>query len=311
MGASEPCPVHALAQPGRPGDGRHQGAVARRWRQSVRAEKLFAGSGHTFAEVLEAADSGKPLPRFTIPKRLKAAVAVKRVDVESQNVVAVLPGNDPGLKNEYVVLSAHLDHIGIGKPVNGDAIYWGAMDNASGVAAMLDIAANLKESGTRLRRSVLFLAVTGEEKGLLGIALLRQLSHRREEVDRCRHQYRHVHAVFPDEAARMVFGLDESDLGDDASVVAKSLDVIPVPDPEPNSDIFIRSGPVQLHPSRHPLGHDRHRICQRFARGEDCQTVADGALPRPFGRPEPASGQEGRRRIRCPRRPVAAMRGES
>ena len=115
----------------------------------ARAEKLFAGSGHTFAEVLEAADSGKPLPRFTIPKRLKAAVAVKRVDVESQNVVAVLPGNDPGLKNEYVVLSAHLDHIGIGKPVNGDAIYNGAMDNASGVAAMLDIAANLRESATQ------------------------------------------------------------------------------------------------------------------------------------------------------------------
>ena len=66
------------------------------------------------------------------------------------------------------MFSAHLDHLGIGKPINGDSIYNGAMDNASGVAALLDVAAMLKESGTRLRRSVLFVAVTGEEKGLLG-----------------------------------------------------------------------------------------------------------------------------------------------
>ena len=93
---------------------------------------------------------------------------MKHADVVSQNVVAMLPGTDPKLKDEYVVFTAHLDHLGIGKPINGDAIYNGAMDNASGIAAMLDVAAMLKESGTKLRRSVLFVAVTGEEKGLLG-----------------------------------------------------------------------------------------------------------------------------------------------
>jgi hypothetical protein len=132
------------------------------------ADQWLSGSGHTFREILEAADSGKSLPRFALPSRLKAAASVKRAEVESQNVVAVLPGNDSRLKNEYVVFSAHLDHLGIGKPIKGDSIYNGAMDNASGIAAMLDVAAMLKESGTRLRRSVLFLAVTGEEKGLLG-----------------------------------------------------------------------------------------------------------------------------------------------
>ena len=86
-------------------------------------------------EILEAADAGKPLPRFAIPAKLKATAAVKRADVVSQNVVAVLPGTDPTLKDEYVVFSAHLDHLGIGKPINGDSIYNGAMDNASGVAA--------------------------------------------------------------------------------------------------------------------------------------------------------------------------------
>ena len=129
---------------------------------------MLAGSGHTFQEILDLADAGKPLPHFAIPAKLKATASVKRTDVVSQNVVACLPGNDPRLKDEYVVFSAHLDHLGIGKPINGDAIYNGAMDNASGVAAELDVAAMLKESGTKLRRSVLFVAVTGEEKGLLG-----------------------------------------------------------------------------------------------------------------------------------------------
>ena len=86
------------------------------------ADKVLAGSGHTFAEILELADAGKPLPRFAIPAKLKATASVKRADVVSQNVVAMLPGNDPRLKDEYVVFSAHLDHLGIGKPINGDSI---------------------------------------------------------------------------------------------------------------------------------------------------------------------------------------------
>ena len=204
------------------------------------ADKLFEGSGHTLAEILEAADSGKPLPHFAIPKRLVAKVAVKRLDVESQNVVAVLPGNDPVLKSEYVVFSAHLDHIGIGKPINGDSIYNGAMDNASGVAAMLDVAAILKESGTKLRRSVVFVAVTGEEKGLLGSRYFANFP----TVD--------AKSIVADINTDMflplypfkrltVFGLDESDLGDEAASVATSLGVVPGPDPAPGRNVFIRS----------------------------------------------------------------------
>jgi Zn-dependent M28 family amino/carboxypeptidase len=204
------------------------------------SEKWFAGSGHTFAEIVEAADSAKPLPHFAIPKRLKATVAVKRVDVESQNVAALLPGTDPVLKKEYVVFSAHLDHVGIGKPVNGDSIYNGAMDNASGIAAMLDVAAMLKESGTKLRRSVLFVAVTGEEKGLLGSRYFANLP----TVDRA--------SLVADINTDMfmpffplkrltIFGLDESEVGDDAAAVAKTFGITPVPDPEPRRNVFIRS----------------------------------------------------------------------
>jgi Zn-dependent M28 family amino/carboxypeptidase len=206
----------------------------------AKADKLFAGSGHTFAEILAAADSEKPLPRFAIPKRLKATVAVKRVEIESQNVAAVLPGSDPVLKGEYVVFSAHLDHIGIGKPVDGDSIYNGAMDNASGVAAMLDVAAILKDSGTKLRRSILFVAVTGEEKGLLGSRYFASFP----TVDRG--------SIVADINTDMfmpffplkrltIFGLDESEVGDDAAAVAKLLNITPAPDPEPKRNVFIRS----------------------------------------------------------------------
>src|SRR6202022_1622039 len=97
-----------------------------------------------------------------------ARAPVKTAPVESANVVGKLPGNDPTLKNEYVVLSAHIDHLGIGEPVNGDRIYNGAMDNASGTAVLLDVAASLKKHPENLKRSLLFVFVTGEEKGLLG-----------------------------------------------------------------------------------------------------------------------------------------------
>jgi hypothetical protein len=82
--------------------------------------------------------------------------------------VASFAGSDPVLKNEYVVLSAHLDHLGIGEPINGDRIYNGAMDDASGVAALLDAAQTFHESQAKTRRSLLFVVVCGEEKGLLG-----------------------------------------------------------------------------------------------------------------------------------------------
>ncbi len=204
------------------------------------ADKLLAGSGHTFAEILAAADSGKPLPRFAIPARMKAVAAVKRSDVVSQNVVAVLPGSDAKLKGEYVVFTAHLDHLGIGKPIGGDAIYNGAMDNASGIAAMLDVAAMLKESGTRLRRSVLFVAVTGEEKGLLGSRYFAQsptVDARQIVADINTDMFL---PLFPMKKLT-IYGLDESDLGAIAASAAESLGIKPQGDPEPKRNVFIRS----------------------------------------------------------------------
>ena len=167
----------------------------------ARADKVLAGSGHTFREILDAADAGKPLPHFAIPARLKATVAVERADVESQNVAAVLPGSDPALKGEYVAFTAHLDHLGIGKPIGGDAIYNGAMDNASGVASLLDVAAILKELG---REAPPFGPVRrghGRGEGPARLEVLRQRADGRPEGDRRRHQYRHVPPALPAQVA--------------------------------------------------------------------------------------------------------------
>ncbi len=206
----------------------------------ARADRLLAGSGHAIREILDAADAGKPLPRFALPARLKATVAVRRADVESQNVAAVLPGADPTLKDEYVVFSAHLDHIGVGKPVDGDPIYNGAMDNASGVAAMLDVAAMLRESGAKPRRSILFVAVTGEEKGLLGSKFFANsptVDARKIVADINTDMFLPLYPM----KKLTVYGLDESDLGDDAVFAAKSMGVAAEADPEPKRNLFIRS----------------------------------------------------------------------
>jgi hypothetical protein len=204
------------------------------------ADKLLAGSGHTFGAILEAANAGKPLPHFAIHARLRATAAVKRADVVSQNVVALLSGSDPKLMNEYVVFTAHLDHLGIGKPINGDAIYNGAMDNASGIAALLDVAAILKESGATLRRSVLFVAVTGEEKGLLGSKFFANHPTVDPRAIVANINTDMFLPLFPLKKLT-IFGMDESDLGAMAAAAAESLGVEPQRDQQPKRNIFIRS----------------------------------------------------------------------
>src|SRR6266404_4722779 len=93
------------------------------------AEQLFAGSGHTFAEIAALGKDRKPLPHFALANSLKANAVILTKALESSNVVAKLTGSDPALKNEFVVLSAHIDHVGIGAPINGDLFPYGAMDS--------------------------------------------------------------------------------------------------------------------------------------------------------------------------------------
>ncbi len=204
-----------------------------------RAEMLFAGSGHTFQDVLAAINADKPLPHFPLAVKIRSRVGMTRSEVKSENVVGLLPGSDPQLKNEYVVVSAHLDHLGVGEPVNGDRIYNGAMDDASGDASLIEIARALKNSAARPKRSILFLSVTGEEKGELGS------------------QYFAAHptvpgAIIADINMDMylplfplkyleVQGLGESSLGKDVRAVAEAAGVQIQADKEPEHNRFIRS----------------------------------------------------------------------
>ena len=130
-------------------------------------EKLFAGSGHDWQSILDNAKAGKP-QSFALKGTAALKVATAFTDVQTSNLVALIPGSDPTLKNQYVDYTAHLDHFGIGTPVNGDSIFNGAHDNASGVALLLEIARTFQSLPKAPKRSVLITIVTGEEYGLLG-----------------------------------------------------------------------------------------------------------------------------------------------
>jgi Zn-dependent M28 family amino/carboxypeptidase len=204
------------------------------------AEKFFAGSGHTFAEIAALGKDRKPLPRFPLAVSIQAKAKIEKKAVESANVIAKLPGSDARLKDEYVVLSAHVDHLGIGAPINGDKIYNGAMDNASGDAVLLDVAASLKKSGEKLKRSLLFVFVTGEEKGLLGsryFAMRPTVPANSMVADINIDMFL---PLFPLKVLT-VYGLQESNLGDIVTKVANDRGIRIQSDPEPLRNVFIRS----------------------------------------------------------------------
>jgi Zn-dependent M28 family amino/carboxypeptidase len=204
------------------------------------AEELFAGSGHSFAEVAVLGKERKPLPHFDLRASLKARAVIRKVNLESANVVAKLSGTETGLKNEYVVLSAHVDHVGIGEPVNGDRIYNGAMDDGSGVAAVLDIAASLKQHPEKLKRSVLFVLVTAEEKGLLGSKYF--AAHPTVDAKSIAADI-NIDMFLPIVPLKVlrIQGINDSTLGDRAAAIAESLGVKAAADPEPLRNLFVRS----------------------------------------------------------------------
>ena len=205
-----------------------------------RAQKLFPGSGHTLQELVDLVKERKPLPHFELALSVRARAVVNKKTLESANLAAQLTGSDPKLKNEYVVLSAHLDHLGIGEPINGDRIYNGAMDNASGSAVLLDLIGSLKKSPQKLKRSLLFLFVTGEEKGLLGSRYF--TAHPTVKPGSMIANI-NIDMFLPIVPLKVltVYGLAESDLGDMARETAESMGVQVQADPEPQRNAFIRS----------------------------------------------------------------------
>jgi Zn-dependent M28 family amino/carboxypeptidase len=203
----------------------------------VSAEMLFAGSGHTFQEILTTLNEDKPVPHFPLAVQVSARVGMTSSQVKSENVVGVLPGSDPQLKKEYVVVSAHLDHLGIGEPVKGDRIYNGAMDDASGDASLIEIARAMK--GSKPKRSILFLSVTAEEKGELGSQYFAAHPTVAGPIVADINMDMYL-PLFPLKYLE-VQGLGESTLGDDVRAVATEAGVQIQADKEPEHNRFIRS----------------------------------------------------------------------
>jgi Zn-dependent M28 family amino/carboxypeptidase len=201
------------------------------------AEKFFAGANTTFAQILDLANTGRALPRFPIPASIRATVAVDVERTASDNVVGILPGTDPVLKNEYVVVTAHLDHLGVGT-MTGDNIYNGAMDNASGIATLIETATAAAKKP--FKRSVIFLAVTAEEKGLLGSRYYASKPTVPPAAIVADLNTDMFLPLFPLRSL-VVQGLEESDLAADLRRAARPLGIEVYSDPEPERNAFVRS----------------------------------------------------------------------
>jgi Zn-dependent M28 family amino/carboxypeptidase len=137
------------------------------WVTQEAGERIAEAAGRSVEQMLRAADT-RGFRATELPLRLRGSAPAKIRDIHTRNVVAKIDGSDPQLKLEAVVFNAHWDHLGVGEPVDGDSIYHGAVDNATGCGMLLEIARAWTALPQKPRRSAIFLAATSEEAGLLG-----------------------------------------------------------------------------------------------------------------------------------------------
>lgn len=179
----------------------------------------------------------KPDPR-ELPTRISARTKTDYTTLASVNVIGRWRGSDEALRDEHVVYSAHLDHVGVGEPVDGDSIYNGAHDNASGVACVLEIARTISRLKERPRRSMLFVMTTAEEMGLLGSEYFTRFPTVSNMVA-------NINMDMPTLIAPLLsiepLGAAHSDLMDNVRTAASRLKLDIMPDHMPEQVRFIRS----------------------------------------------------------------------
>lgn len=202
--------------------------------------KLFAASGHDFAGILARVDAGQAIQGFDLKTSLKARVVASLSQVTSQNVVAKLPGSDPKLAAEHVVVTAHIDHLGPNLTGTGPAYYAGVLDNAAGVSSVLEIARQMARDKPRPKRSVLFVLVTAEEKGLLGSKYFAERPTVPRESIVADLNMDMVLPLWPLKSV-IVLGEGESSLGAAARAAAAQQGLTLVADPFPDRNAFTRS----------------------------------------------------------------------
>ena len=222
----------------RPADGNINRVAIEGWINAPRARELMAAAGQDF-DGLKLAATSRDFRPVSLNGTASFVVSQQLRDVRSRNVIGILPGSDDSLRNEYVIYTAHWDHFGIGEAVNGDSIYNGARDNASGTAALLELARGFQRAGAP-RRSIVFLAVTAEEQGLLGAKwyaanplyrLNKTLANINVDV---------LNAWGPTRDV-VVIGMGNSSLDEVLAEAATPLGRTLVPDLEPSKGFFYRS----------------------------------------------------------------------
>lgn len=207
----------------------------------VGAAKLFAGISGGADIVFAASESKKGNPkRMALPTTARVALKTEINRVMSSNVAGMLEGSDPVLKNQVIVLSGHLDHTGICPEVKGDKVCNGAMDNAMGIASMIEVAHGFKHLKARPKRSILFLAVTAEEKGLVGADYFAQ-NPTLPKANLVANVNLDMPIVTYDFKDVVAFGAERSSIGPAVARAGSAMGIALVPDPKPEEGLFTRS----------------------------------------------------------------------
>lgn len=219
-------PLPGISWPGASGDGK--GAVRATVTLGPKASReLFRHAGRDLDSIY--ANLGKLPMGFSMGARMRMDRKSEHQPVKSANVIARLAGSDPTLKDEHVLILSHLDHVGIGPAIGGDNIYNGAIDNAGGIAVMIE-AAKALAAGPPPRRSILFVATTGEEKGLIGAEYL--ASNPVVPMDSIAAAISVDGLMaFNDFTGIVALGADHSTLGPISEAAARAVGAVHVPDP--------------------------------------------------------------------------------
>ena len=239
------------------------------------AEALFKGKREEASAVLIAASQGR-VPKIALTKTVSLRFAADHEDVTSANVVAAFPDSDPALRNEYVVDSAHADHLGIGPALDGDSIYNGAMDNAGGCAVLLEVARAFGALPQRPKRTTLFVFVTGEEAGLLGSDYFAHHPTVRHGQIVANLNIDGGTSLTPVDDV-IAWGAEHSTLGASVDAAARQTGFSVSADPFPEEGIFARSDQFLFRQTGCALSDDRSRRAQHHARGRRARRLQEMA----------------------------------
>ncbi len=202
------------------------------------AEILFTGAPQTLNDVFKSTKNNT-LKGFPLPIQVEMKKVSKLGEAKSSNVIGLLEGSDPKLKDEYIIYTAHLDHLGISEPVDGDPINNGAYDNAVGIASLIEVARAFNTLPEKPRRSILFAAVTAEEKGLQGSDYLAHFPPQKAEIVANLNTDMFL-MLFPFKDV-IIFGEDNSTLGQLAKKASQDVGLSVSADPAPDEVRFVRS----------------------------------------------------------------------